>query len=591
MEEGVLMKYWVCTTCGRLTPAGSGFCTYCKAPLPSFMNSPDQNNNGIFLGFNQDNKFFLPLEFLPYHFAFYGVTGSGKTRLAMKLAIEAENAGLNLLILDVEGEWRNIIPELKGKTEYYETERNLKINPFDLNDVGLVKLLLKETIFKGIEVEYRDLSPQMNYVLNKCIEKSTSIPELIENVVNYQEENLPFKLINLDRTKTALLVRLEPYKSNPALNEIFYCYKSSLDLNKLDDRNVVFNLHPLESKVAYNVELRLAYNTIAIAYLRQALARQPTDSVKHMFIADEAQMLAPKILRKLVVTDTWATTEFATRLRKRGESLVIISQSPANIEDDIRKNSQNVFIFRLQDSEDISTACGLLGYSSNTAKEYLSQIISRLEQREAIVKSPASKEPFIVTAPEVIVKPISEQEIRKYLQKVEIELTDLEREFLESINEKPFIPMVERRKLLGWDKEKYSEVVDKLISKGVIEKVRVPVGKGRPLVLYQIKGKRPSVKHEYYVYWIVNELTNKGLVCRIAKIGEEKPDIEIPSLKTVINIELGKSEVEKNIQSTLERFEKIIICSDNKALLKRLREQNKDKRVLISEVWNVPSLI
>jgi len=54
------------------------------------MNSPDQNNNGIFLGFNQDNKFFLPLEFLSYHFAFYGVTGSGKTRLAMKLAIEAE---------------------------------------------------------------------------------------------------------------------------------------------------------------------------------------------------------------------------------------------------------------------------------------------------------------------------------------------------------------------------------------------------------------------------------------------------------------------------------------------------------------------
>jgi hypothetical protein len=49
MEEGVLMKYWVCTTCGRLTPAVSGFCTYCKAPLPSFMNSPDQNNNGIFL--------------------------------------------------------------------------------------------------------------------------------------------------------------------------------------------------------------------------------------------------------------------------------------------------------------------------------------------------------------------------------------------------------------------------------------------------------------------------------------------------------------------------------------------------------------
>ncbi len=590
----MVVKYWVCTTCGRLTPAETGFCAYCKVPLPSFMDSADnfQTLNGIFLGRTSDNnELHLPLELLPYHFAFYGVTGSGKTRLAMKLAIEAENSGINLLILDVEGEWRNIIPQLHGKTEYYETEMNLKINPFDLSDIGLVKLLLKETIFKGIEVEYRDLSPQMNYVLSKCVEKSTSIPELIENVIHYEEENLPFKLINLDRTKTALLVRLEPYKSNPALNEIFFCYKSSLDLNKLDDRNLVFNLHPLESKVAYTVELRLAYNTIAIAYLRQALARQPTDSVKHMFIADEAQMLAPKILRKLVVTDTWATTEFATRLRKRGESLVIISQSPANIEDDIRKNSQNVFIFRLQDAEDIATACGLLGYGSNTANEYLSQIISRLKQREAIVKLPASREPFTIRAPEVVIKPISEQELRKHLPRVELELTELEQEFLESIKEKPFIPMVERRKLLGWDKQKYSEVVNKLIASGTIEKVRVPIGKGRPLVLYQLKGKRPSVKHEYYVHWLVNELVNKGLVCRVAKVGEEKPDIEVPSLKTAINIELGKSEIEKNIKSALGRFKRVIVCSDSKALLGRLEQENRDKRVLISEIWAVPSLI
>lgn len=576
-----------------MTQAESGFCSYCRSPLPSFMKPlNNQNVRGIFLGTDSNgNKFLLPFEYLPYHFAFYGVTGSGKTRLAMKLAIEAENSGIRLLVLDVEGEWRNIIPKLRNRTEYYEVENNLKINPFDLNDVGLVRLLLKETIFKGIEVEYKELSPQMNYVLNKCIEKSMSIPELIENVIHYQDENLPFKLVNLDRTKTALLVRLEPYRSNPALNEIFHCYKSSLDLNRLDDRNLVFNLHPLEARVAYTVELRLAYNTIAIAYLKQALSRQTTDGVKHMFIADEAQMLAPKILRKLVVTDTWATTEFATRLRKRGECLVIISQSPANIEDDIRKNAQNVFIFRLQDAEDTATACGLLGYGSSNASEYLGQIISRLEQRQAIVKSPMSKEPFSIRAPEVIIEPVDEKELRKYLPRIKAELDELENEFLESIRARPFISMVERRRLLGWDKRKYSEIVDKLVKNGIIEKVRVPLGKGRPLVLYQLKGRRPSIKHDYYVYRIVDELTRKGLVCRVAKIGEEKPDVEVPSLKVAINIELGKSDVEKNVRNALERFDRVIVCSDNKALLKRLKEENKDGRVLISEIQEVPSLL
>jgi len=110
-------------------------------------------------------------------------------------------------------------------------------------------------------------------------------------------------------------------------------------------------------------------------------------------------------------------------------------------------------------------------------------------------------------------------------------------------------------------------------------------------VLYQLKGKRPSIKHEYHVYWIVKELANRGLVCRVAKMGEEKPDIEVPSLKTAINVELGKSDVEKNIKSALEKFERVIVCSDNKNLLRKLKEQNKDSRVLISEIWSIPSLI
>jgi len=49
------------------------------------------------------------LECFKYHFAFYGVTGTGETRAAMNLAIKAEQEGLNLRIIDIEGEWKNII--------------------------------------------------------------------------------------------------------------------------------------------------------------------------------------------------------------------------------------------------------------------------------------------------------------------------------------------------------------------------------------------------------------------------------------------------------------------------------------------------
>lgn len=589
-----MVSYEICLTCGRLTQGQTGFCSFCDSPLIGFLRSPkpQQVSKGLFLGYlSGGSSFHLPTDYFGYHFAFYGVTGSGKTRLAMKLAIEAENSGINLIILDVEGEWKNLIPHFKEKTEYYATERNLKVNPFDLGDIGLIKFLLKETIFKGIEVEYQELSPQMNYVLDKCILKSRSIPELIDNVTYYQDEHLPFELVNLNRTKTALLVRLEPYQTNPALKDIFYCNSSSLDLNNLGNRNILFDFHSLEMKVAYRVELRLLYNVIAVAYLRQALARRITDKTFHMFIAEEAQQLVPRILRKLVVTDTWMSTEFATRLRKRGESLVIISQSPSNIENEIRRNAQNNFYFRLQSPEDIKLITGALGLTWYAKVDYFTQIITNLKQREAVVKTPLVVEPFMIEAPEVELGRITKKELLHYLPKIQHDFSEDEQLFLESINKDSFIPMTKRRSILGWDKRKYSTILRRLIENKVVEKIRVPMGKGRPIVLYQLKGKKPSIKHEYYVYWIVKKLANKGYVLRTSKVG---PDITIPSQKVAINVELGKSDIKKNIKIALKDYNRVIVCSDNKKVLESIsipETMRKGKEVLKSLVWAVPELL
>jgi DNA helicase HerA-like ATPase len=298
----------------------------------------------------------------------------------------------------VEGQWKHIIPKLSKETIFYDSGSNLIINPFDLNDVGLTLLLLKETIFMGVEKEYKELSPQMNYVLGKCVLVSKSIPELIDKVIYYQPKT-PFPFQNLYATKTALLTRLNPFKDNPVLRKIFYVEKSSLDLSLIEGKNLVIDLHDLDRRVAYKPEERLLYNAITIAYLREALSKLDRDKVENLFIADEAQLLVPKILHKAITTDTWATTDFATRLRKRGESLAIITQSPANIEDDIRKNAQNIFIFRLQDPEDIRVVAGMLGSMQIDEVSYFSDLLSRLEERKALVKTPLGKKPFFIRIP------------------------------------------------------------------------------------------------------------------------------------------------------------------------------------------------
>ena len=546
---------------------------------------------GLKIGYVTDGlSFNLPIDRLGKHVMISGQTGTGKSRLAMKLAVKAENYNQNnrikLLVIDVEGEWSGIIPYLNEKTQYLAVGQNLRINPFDLRDPALIRELMRETVFKGIEKEYSDLSAQMNFVLNDTIAKSKNIAELVHKIKNYHDH----KLTALDRTKTALLVRLDPFMRSP-LKEIFGCKKSSIDLERLDEQNIVIDLHSLDAKVAYKTELRLIYNTISIHYLRKMLNRGSKSLVSNLFIADEAQLLVPKILHKLVVTESWPATEFATRLRKRGCGLVLITQSPSNIEVDIFKNIGTKISFRLQYLEDIKLISESCGFLDPTEIQFLADRFVRLGQREAIV-STYDREPFLITSagfepqnyvPNVI--PLEEDESIEEEEEQDKELSPEELDFVNSISEKPYLSRTERKILLKFDAFRYSEIVDSLLKKGIIEKMNVYLGRGRPKTLYQKKGQIPSVKHEFYVNYLVSFFKENGLKATTSQIG---PDIVIPKLKTAINVELGTSDIAGNIRLALEDFDFVVTCSDDERVLEKIPKISNNTRKAL--VWDVPKL-
>jgi hypothetical protein len=586
---------WICF-CGNLVDS-KRFCPRCKRvrfrlDRPEFLDYFGPSIGTVTGGY----PFNFPADYLEGHAMICGQTGTGKSRLAMNLAVKTEKQKICLVVVDVEGEWKGIIPYLKERTEYYDVGSNLRINPFDLQDPGVVRELMRETVFKGIEKEYVDLSAQMNFVLQDAIAESQNMEELISRIKSYSKQ----KLTGLDKTKTALLVRLDPFMRSP-LKEIFFCKKSNPDLEKLTDRNVVIDLHALDAKVAYGNELRLIYNTITTYYLRNMLAREPASMVSNIFVADEAQLLVPRILQKIVVTESWPATEFATRLRKRGCGLVLITQSPSNIEKDIFKNTATKIAFRLQSQEDIKLIADSAGFSDIAEYEFLTDSLVNLGRKQAIVCT-EGKEPFLITAanfepsnfnPTIILsgsETLGNARKENDKTKESPAPSSAENLFLHSIKMQPFISVRERRHLLGWENNEYGNVVSNLIEKGIIEQVPVPKGKGRPLVLYQFKNANPGIKHEYYVDWIVRQLRNMNIDCTASKVG---PDVQIPTLKTAVNVETGKSEIAGNIKNALSNFERLIICSEDLHTLGSIRSQigpKEAKRIFVCFVWEVLDL-
>src|SRR5207244_326238 len=140
---------------------------------------------------------------------------------------------------------------------------------------------------------------------------------------------------------------------------------------------------------------------------------------------------------------------------------------------------QNVFVFRLQDAKDVELIARSLGYNWYTALDYFTRELTNLKQRQALVKTPLVNEPFIITAPEVLLGPISREELQQHSPKIPIEsyvrethyreeLSEEENLFLKSIIENPFAATRERRHLLGWSDKIYSKVAKQLIQKNKI---------------------------------------------------------------------------------------------------------------------------
>ncbi|NIR13660.1 MAG: hypothetical protein GWN86_06815, partial [Desulfobacterales bacterium] len=176
-------------------------------------------------------------------------------------------------------------------------------------------------------------------------------------------------------------------------------------------------------------------------------------------------------------------------------------------------------------------------------------------QKKETIVSIAGYEPFLVTSDDFEAGTF--EDAPWVIQADEPKKSGEEKVFLESIIREPFLTVTERRSYLGWDDKKFGKMVNSLLAKKRVERVKVKLGRGSPRILYQKPGTIPSIRHEFYVNWISDKLRQKGYVVSTTKDG---PDIIVKDANTAIEVELGKSNVAGNIRRNTKEYRKTVVA-------------------------------
>jgi hypothetical protein len=239
--------------------------------------------------------------------------------------------------------------------------------------------------------------------------------------------------------------------------------------------------------------------------------------------------------------------------------------------------------FRLQHQEDIKIIAESAGFNDPVEYEYLADHFVRLPRKAAVV-STLDQEPFLITADDFEAGEFNAKVEESKEAETLAENYEDERTFLESIDKEPFLSVLERRTKLGWIDKKYSGMVDDLLRRKKIERVKIRLGRGSPKILYQRPGTIPGVRHQYYVHLIAESLAQKGY--HVIK-NNNGPDIEVPGTGTAIEVELGTSNISGNLKRDLQEYDRVIVCSDDLELIQTLSAKNRDSRILFLPVRKV----
>jgi len=315
----------------------------------------------------------IPINMLTHHTLVLGSTGSGKTHtvsVIINRIIERFNE-VKTVIFDWHGEYS------------YLLKRKRRLVPYDL-PVGITNLIEKDLYnFIDILADVLELTNSQIYILEKVLRQllrrgGVSLNDIYTVLENFADESgwMRESRLSLLR-KMSPLVRTGYSKlfSNSGIEDLIHRLNyESLPL--VIDVSVIKD--PFIRKIYISFILNMIFNIFV-----NDKDRKP--NYKLLIVLEEAQNILSKNNPVRIVS------RMLSEIRKFGVGLIIISQSPSSLIENVMVNTNTKIIHSLKAGADIE----LVNKSIYLPPEYL-RVIPYLEPGEAILYTRGFKKPLIV---------------------------------------------------------------------------------------------------------------------------------------------------------------------------------------------------
>jgi len=564
----------------------------------------------------------LPLSSFPEHIGIFGQCGTGKSYLCKYVAQQLIRRGIPVWFFDFEDEYSDLYVE-NPENFYILDSGNLKMNIFQnppntkpLEWFEKLMNVLRESLY------LRDGSINM---IGEILFQQFKMRGVLEGGNDYPALKDVYKELNRLRFRVnsrnagyweTLINRCSDLVKLP----MFDC-REGFDYAWLMKKSVVFKIGGLSD---YHQNLFVNLMLTFISSYREKVE----DKDLLVLLLDEGHRIINFEKAKRADLAEPISFEAARNFRKRGVSLILSDQVPSLIPASWMGNMGSRLVLRLSHGGCIRAISDALALEREQRA-----FISEMPRRAAILHFIGWKKPFLIQIPELSFRRVSRDQVLEFAKEKneelsfvpyeeetkavesrvaekiskedgpemetkrqsEVPLLKEEMDYMESIIREPFLAATERDRRIGITGWKGNKLREKLIKRGLFEKVIISTGrKGGVITLVNITEKGRAIAeslgmranilagkggftHQFWARTIKDYYEGNGEA--VASIENDSlgkaVDVALifPDKRVAVEIEIGDNESFNISKDLFSGYDEVWICCESDEQVKRKRQK------------------